>query len=179
METKFVKLSKNIDKKSPLLSECIELFDSVEAYDYKRFRSNINDTWGTVDFDPFNGKTVVMDNVKDWEKFYSNAIKQASSSGLSVWLNIDRYNAEKSNDDTLAWSEVRGTQNMIEKNGNPLHIWTFACTIVWYFDIEMNRWIERRYHASLQGDFDIPVTFKFRSKIPIFLKVIQNKLFNK
>ena len=68
---------------------------------------------------------------------------------------------------------------MIEKNGNPLHIWTFACTIVWYFDIEMNRWIERRYHASLQGDFDIPVTFKFRSKIPIILKVIQNKLFNK
>ena len=179
METKFVKLSKKIDKKSPLLSECIELFDSVEAYDYERFRSNINDIWGTVDFDPFNGKTVVMDNVEDWERFYSNAIKQASSSGLSVWLNIDRYNAEKSKDDTLAWSEVRGTQHMVEKNGNPLHIWTFACTIVWYFDIEMNRWIERRYHASLQGDFGVPVTFKFRSKIPIILKVIQNKLFNK
>ena len=46
METKFVKLSKKIDKKSPLLSECIELFDSVEAYDYERFRSNINDTMG-------------------------------------------------------------------------------------------------------------------------------------
>ena len=179
METKFVKLSKDINKSEPLLKECIELFDSVEAYDYPRFRSNINDIWGTVDFDPFNGKTVVMDNIKDWEKFYSNAIHQASNSGLSVWLNIDRYNGENSRDNTLAWSEVRGTQHMIEKSGNPLHIWTFACTIVWYFDKGMNRWIERRYHASLQGDFGIPISFKFRSKIPVIWSVLKNKLLGK
>ena len=53
METKFVKLSKDINRSEPLLKECIELFDSVEAYDYPRFRSNINDIW--VGIGNFNG----------------------------------------------------------------------------------------------------------------------------
>lgn len=58
--TASVRLAEGVDvSKYQLWPAFLEMLDSVELFEYKRFAACVNDEFGTVDFDPFTGEQVL------------------------------------------------------------------------------------------------------------------------
>jgi hypothetical protein len=148
-ETQRVRLGDSVDRDHPLLAALVGMLDAVESYDYERFHTWVDDIYGTVDFDPFSGATRIMRDMEAWREFYQAAIAEAAKSNLTVYVHIDRFNAELSDDRTLGWCDAHFAQHMQKPDGSTLHSWQAVGTAMFRYDHAGGRWVQHRWHASL------------------------------